>query len=82
MKNVFVEITTSMDRLHSRLKEKRGVINWQIDVKKFPRMQHREIEDKWCKREVKRYKVVMRRLSLSPKSSGGENNENGDSLME
>lgn len=44
MKNTIVEITTSMDRLKSRLnKRKKELINWQIDLKKSPGMQHREI---------------------------------------
>ena len=37
MKNTIVEITTSMDRLKSRLnKRKRELINWQTDLKNIP----------------------------------------------
>lgn len=44
MKNIFVKIVTSMDRLSSRLnKMKEELMSWQIDLKKFPRMWYKEI---------------------------------------
>lgn len=39
---------------------KRELVNQKIELKKFPRMQHREI-NKWkCKREDKQYEVIQR----------------------
>lgn len=77
MKNTIVEITTSMDRLKSRLnKRKRELINWQTDLKKSPldsAQRNKKIDD--IKREG--CKEVTSRPSLPPKSPEGKDEENG-----
>lgn len=82
MKNTIVEITTSMDRLKSRLnKRKRELINWQTDLKKIPwdsAQRNKKIDDikeRLCKE-------VMSRSSLPLKSPEGKDEENGESLTE
>lgn len=82
MKNTIVEITTSVDRLKSRLnKRKRELINWQTDLKKIPwdsAQRNKKIDDikeRLCKE-------VMSRSSLPLKSPEGKDEENGESLTE
>ena len=82
MKNTIAEITTSMDRLKSRLnKRKRELINWQTDLKNIPwdsAQRNKKIDDikeRLCKE-------VMSRSSLPPKSPEGKDEENGESLTE
>ena len=82
MKNTIVEITTSMDRLKSRLnKRKRELINWQTDLKNIPwdsAQRNKKIDDikeRLCK-------GVTSRPSLPPKSPEGKDKESGESLAE
>lgn len=80
-KDIFLKITILITRLNSRLNKMKGVfIIWQIDLKKFPRMQHRGIRSMIHQRH-KRQKEVMKKSSLTPKSLEGEK-ENGTGRSE